>query len=291
MTTFLETTKNCLMMQQPSKSFYRIVYFLQRKMPWNIYTNQFRNVTENKEVKEISRSIIQIRIHSISFPQLFCAILSFFPTLKAKVTMFLLKKLHHHCVCKGKVRKNFRKHVRTTVELTSCWREMMRVTGHQVSLTLLYVLPKSSVKVTNVLLSSNVSFSTSHLGPFCIEVGYLVFVVVLFKCCWQHWGHLQTQAGKESKIQETYSIPSNLATIVKQKDQYFISTLTHTTLYTIWVSFKERFRYWIANASMQQQHAPSRIDFEKGAKGNFKPNIWISKGRNVFKNSFFQNYH
>ena len=85
---------------------------------------------------EISRSIIQIRIHSISFPQLFCAILSFFPTLKAKVTMFLLKKLHHHCVCKGKVRKNFRKHDRTTVELTSCWREMMRVTGHQVSLTL-----------------------------------------------------------------------------------------------------------------------------------------------------------
>ena len=123
-------------MQQPSKSFYRIVYFLQRKMPWNIYTNQFRNVTESKEVKEISRSIIQIRIHSISFPQLFCAILSFFPTLKAKVTMFLLKKLHHHCVCKGKERKNFRKHDRTTVELTSCWREMMRVTGHQVSLTL-----------------------------------------------------------------------------------------------------------------------------------------------------------
>ena len=53
---------------------------------------------------------------------------------------------------------------------------MMRVTGHQFSL--LYVLPKSSVKVTNVLLSSNVSFSTSLLGPFCIEVGYLVFVVV-----------------------------------------------------------------------------------------------------------------
>ena len=136
MTTFLKTTKNCLVMQQPSNSFYRIVYFLQRKMPWNIYTNQFRNVTESKEVKEISRSIIQIRIHSISFPQLFCAILSFFPTLKAKVTMFLLKKLHYHCVCKGKVRKNFRKHDRTTVELTSCWREMMRVTGHQVSLTL-----------------------------------------------------------------------------------------------------------------------------------------------------------
>ena len=202
MTTFLETTKNRLVMQQPSNSFYRIVYFLQRKMPWNIYTNQFRNVTESKEVKEISRSIIQIRIHSISFPQLFCAILSFFPTLKAKVTMFLLKKLHHHCVCKGKVRKKFQKtwpnHCGTHVLLK---RDDEGNWPPGLSHSLLYVLPKSSVKVTNVLLSSNVSFSTSLLGPFCIGVGYLVFVVVLFKCCWQHWGHPQTQAEKESKIQ------------------------------------------------------------------------------------------
>ena len=187
MKTILKTTKNRLVMQQPSNSFYRIVYFLERKLPWNIYTNQFRNVTESKEVKEISRSIIQIRIHSISFPQLFCAILSFFPTLKAKVTMFLLKKLHHLCVWKSKVWKKFPKtwpnHCGTHVllkrddegnwppVLSSLCTSKKLCEGYQCS---------SFFKCIIFNFPFGTFLYRSRISGFCC---------CIFKCCWQHWGH------------------------------------------------------------------------------------------------------